>query len=108
MVKANHSAVTNGRRASKRRSLMPRTMMRCSTRRNAPCRSRCSMMRAASPSPIPGSRSNSAREAVLIRMRVVACAEEGVGASSDVVRLRTTPARRGNLTHDETHASASA
>src|SRR5436305_15192757 len=62
---------------------MPRTMIRCSTRRNGPYFSRCSMMRAARALPMPGSDSNSLGGAVLILILRDCSWFDGAGNSRD-------------------------
>jgi len=64
-----YSTVISSRSERNLLSLSPRTMSRCSGRRNGPYFSRCSTIRWANPLPIPGSVSSSAAEAVLILMR---------------------------------------
>jgi hypothetical protein len=83
--------------ARNRLSLIPRTMIRCSGRRNGPNLSRCSTMRSARPCPIPGSVSNSFAEAVLMLMSV--CAAVVDRCSFAYSRVTTWRAR---LTHPET------
>ena len=65
LTERTHSTVTRARTARKRFSLIPRTIIRCSARRNGPYFSRCSTMRSARPLPIPGSVSSSFAEAAL-------------------------------------------
>src|SRR5437764_3211916 len=94
----HHSTVINSRSARKRLSLIPRTMIRCSTRRNGPYFSRCSMMRAARALPMPGSDSNSLGGAVLILILRDCSWFDGAGNSRDAcdvgkfVRARFTQA----------------
>ena len=79
----HHSTVINCRSARNRRSLMPRTMIRCSGRRNGPYFSRCSTMRAARAFPMPGSNSNSLADALLILILGGCSGFDGAGSSRE-------------------------
>lgn len=98
-----YSTVTNSRNARKRRSLIPRTTIKCSARRNAPNCSRCAMMRAARLTPMPGSFSSSARAAVLILMRGAIWLDEKLFSG---VKADKTAVCRFILTQDEADSTA--
>ena len=78
-------------------------MIKCSARRKAPHFSRCSMMRAAKPFPIPGSVSNSFAEAVLRLIRRGLWSRSLLRASDEVTDCCSFAcgdvAKRVRLTH---------
>ena len=67
--RATYSAVIKPRMSRNFRSLMPRTISRCSARRKGPYCVRCAMMRSAITLPTPGSFSSSRAPAALMFIR---------------------------------------
>ncbi len=65
-TESDHSTKIIARSSRNFRSLMPRTIIKCSGRRKGPYCSRCATIRSAMPWPIPGSFSSSNREALLM------------------------------------------